>query len=199
MTRHLFPLLACMALVISGCAAKTAVHDQPPPEEHQFTFSWEFTDSDEMKPRGGVTKGAPVELDKSPNPGWLSVEQPGLSKYERDRRAILSMAGTYRVTFNFIETIPLRPGYKPDRPYQSWATEYIKVIEDTGNFISLQHILVMYFVDDKGNVEGPSVAKHWRQDWTYEAPTRFEFSDDQTWHVRAVAADATRGAWTQCV
>ena len=199
MTRHLFPLLACMALVISGCAAKTAVHDQPPPAERQFTFSWEFTDPGEMKPRGGVTTGAPVELDKSVNPGWLSVEEPGLSKYERDRRAILSMAGTYRVTFNFIETIPLRPGYKPDRPYQSWATEYIKVIEDTGNFISLQHILVMYFVDDKGNVEGPSVSKHWRQDWTYEDEDILEYKGNNTWQTVHVPKSEASGKWSQAV
>ncbi len=66
MTKNL--LLPCVYLLIlisiSGCAAKTAVHDQPPAAEHQFTFSWEFTDSDDMKPRGGVTKGAPVTLDK---------------------------------------------------------------------------------------------------------------------------------------
>jgi len=199
MTRHLFPLLTFMALFISGCAAKTAVHDQPPSAEHQFTFSWEFTDSDEMKPRGGVTTGAPVELDKSVNPGWLSVQEPGLSKYERDRQAILSMAGTYRVTFNFIETIPLRPGYKPDRPYQSWATEYIKVIEDTGNFISLQHILVMYFVDDKGNVEGPSVSKHWRQDWTYEDEDILEYKGNNTWQTVHVPKSEAAGKWSQAV
>lgn len=199
MTRHLFPLLACMALVISGCAAKTAVRDQPPPEEHQFTFGWEFTDPDEMKPRGGVTTGAPVELDKSVNPGWLSVQEPALAKYERDRRAILSMAGIYRVTFNFIETIPLRPGYKPDRPYQSWATEYIVVIEDTGSFISLQHILVMYFVDDKGNVEGPSVSKHWRQDWTYEDEDILEYQGNNTWRTVHVPESEAAGKWSQAV
>jgi len=199
MTKYLFPLLVCAAVVISGCAGKTAVQDQPPPVEHQFTFSWEFTDSDAMKPRGGVTTGAPVELDKSPNPGWVSVEEPGISKYERDRRAILSMAGTYRVTFNFIETIPLRPGYKPDRPYQSWATEYIKVIEDTGSFISLQHILVMYFLDENGNVQGPSVSKHWRQDWTYEDEEILEYKGNNTWQTVHVPRSEASGKWSQAV
>lgn len=55
----------------------------------------------------------------------------------------------------------------------------------------LQHILV----DGKSG----HVTKHWRQDWTYEAQQRFEFSADQTWTVHALAPDQTRGAWTQCV
>jgi hypothetical protein len=152
-----------------------------------------------MKPRGGVTKGAPVTLDQSPNPALASLREPGLTKFERDRRAILSMAGTYRVTFNFIETIPLRTGYKADRPYQSWATEYIKVIEDRGNFISLQHILVMYFSGEDGNVEGPAVTKHWRQDWTYEDQEILEYRGNNTWQTVRVPVNETRSKWSQAV
>lgn len=199
MTRNLILVLMFISAVVSGCAARTAVHDQPQPAEHQFTYSWQFSDSDAMKPRGGVTMGAPVELDTTPNPGWLSIQEPGISKYERDRRAILSMAGIYRVSFNFIETVPLRSGYKPDRPYESWATEYIKVIEDTGNFISLQHILVMYFVDDKGNIQGPSVSKHWRQDWTYEDEDILEYKGNNTWQTVHVPKSEASGKWSQAV
>jgi hypothetical protein len=198
MTKKLLPLLIYLPIIVSGCAAKTAVPDNPP-EEHQFTFSWEFTDADDMKPRGGVTRGAPVTLDQSPNSGWVSLQEPGLTKYERDRRAILSMAGTYRVTFNFIETIPLRTGYKADRPYQSWATEYIKVIEDDGSFISLQHILVMYFLGENGNVEGPAVTKHWRQDWTYEDEEILEYRGNNKWQTVRVPGNEARGKWSQAV
>ncbi len=198
MTKKLLPLLICLPIAVSGCAAKTAVQ-QNPPAEKQFTFSWEYSDNDSMKPRGGVTAGAPVILDKSPNPGLIAVREPGITKYERDRRAILSMAGTYRVTFNFIETIPLRTGYKVDRPYQSWATEYIKVIEDTGSFISLQHILVMYFLDENGKVEGPSVTKHWRQDWTYQDEEILEYRGNNTWQTVKVPRDQAAGKWSQAV
>jgi hypothetical protein len=111
MKKKLLPLLIYLLIVTSGCAAKTAVQ-QNPPEEEQFTFSWSYSESGSMKPRGGVTTGAPVTLDKSPNPGLTAIQEPGITKFERDRRAILSMAGIYRVTFNFIETIPLRTGYK---------------------------------------------------------------------------------------
>lgn len=200
MTKNLLPpyIYLLILISISGCAAKTAVKTNPP-EERLFTFSWEFSDADEMKPRGGVTRGAPVTLDKSPNPGWVSIQEPGLTKYERDRRAILSMAGTYRVTFDFIETIPLRAGYKVDRPYQSWATEYIKVIGDEGNFISLQHILVMYFLDENGNIEGPAVTKHWRQDWTYEDEEILEYRGNNTWQTVRVPKAEASGKWSQAV
>ena len=65
------------------------------------------------------------------------------------------------------------------------------VVEDTPNRIVLQHLLV--------DAKSGHVTKHWRQDWTYEAPTRFEFSADQTWRVRAIPAAIKQGAWTQCV
>jgi hypothetical protein len=198
MKKKLLPLLIYLLIVISGCAAKTAVQ-QNPPEEEQFTFSWSYSESGSMKPRGGVTTGAPVTLDKSPNPGLLAIQEPGITKFERDRRAILSMAGIYRVTFNFIETIPLRTGYKVDRPYQSWATEYIKVIEDRGSFISLQHILVMYFLDESGKVEGPAVTKHWRQDWTYEDVEILEYRGNNTWQTVRIPAGEAAGKWSQAV
>lgn len=187
-------LMIPLLLILGGCVAK-----QSPEPDHRFTFSWPYSDNDGMKPRGGVTEGAPVTLDKSPSPGWLSVMEPGVTKYERDRRAILSMAGTYRVTFNFIETVPLRSDYKVDRPYQSWATEYIEVIEDTGDFISLQHILIMYFVDENGKTEGPVVAKHWRQDWTYEDTEILEFKGNNTWRKIKVPGTESRGKWSQAV
>ncbi len=109
----------------------------------------------------------------------------------RDRTAILSMRGEYIVGFDFKETVALQAGYvrKPDK--HSGGNEVVIVVEDTPQTIVLQHLLVS---DD-----GAHVTKHWRQDWTYEAPRRFEFSADQTWTVRTIPAQITRGAWTQCV
>jgi hypothetical protein len=109
----------------------------------------------------------------------------------RDRAAILAMRGEYIVSFDFKETVALQAGYarKPDK--HSGGNEVVIVVEDTPQKIVLQHLLVS---DD-----GAHVTKHWRQDWTYEAPQRFEFSRDQTWAVRAIPAETTRSAWTQCV
>ena len=141
-------------------------------KKKQFTFSWQFQDSDAMRPRGGTTKGSTVELSNESNSAWRKLSNEEHSNFERDRHAILSMAGNHRVTFDFIETIVHDPISKPDRPYQSWGTEYVLVIEDNPQFISLQHILVMTFVDKDGKTSKPMVMKHWRQDWQY-APVSY--------------------------
>jgi hypothetical protein len=108
-----------------------------------------------------------------------------------DRAAILAMQGEYVVSFDFHETVVLAADYARKEQKRSGGNEVVIVLEDTPNKIVLQHILVS---DD-----GKHVTKHWRQDWTFEAPTRFEFTADQTWTVRAIEPESTRGAWTQCV
>lgn len=168
-------------------------------EQKQFNFSWQFDENSELKPRGGTSKGAPVTLDTKPKPGWLSLQEKGISDFEKDRRAILSMAGTYRTSFNFIETIPLRKDYKVDRPYQSWATEYVEVIEDSTNFISLQHILVMYFLNDDGKTIGPFTSKHWRQDWKYEDQTLVTYQGKSKWAKQTLKKEEVKEKWTQAV
>ncbi|WP_149196590.1 DUF6607 family protein [Luteimonas suaedae] len=110
---------------------------------------------------------------------------------QRDRTAILAMQGEYDVDFSFDETVILAPDYERAPAKRSGASEVVIVVEDSPARVVLQHILV----DPKSG----HVTKHWRQDWMYEAPRRFEFSADQTWHVRDIPTEATRGAWTQCV
>ncbi len=109
----------------------------------------------------------------------------------RDRQSILAMQGEYIVDFAFDETVLLQPGYERAAAMRSGGNETVIVVEDTPAKIVLQHILV----DGKSG----HVTKHWRQDWIYEAPSRFEFSADQTWTVRVIPADRNKGAWTQCV
>lgn len=109
----------------------------------------------------------------------------------RDRQSILAMQGEYLVDFAFDETVLLQPGYERAAAMRSGGNETVIVVEDTPGKVVLQHILV----DEKSG----HVTKHWRQDWTYEAPSRFEFTADLTWRVRAVPAGQNKGAWTQCV
>jgi len=109
----------------------------------------------------------------------------------RDRQSILAMQGDYSVDFAFDETVLLQPGYERHPAMRSGGEETVIVVEDGPARIVLQHILV--------DPRSGHVTKHWRQDWTYEAGQRFEFSDDQTWTVQALPAAQTRGAWTQCV
>lgn len=168
-------------------------------QERLYTFSRQYTENSQLKPRGGTSKGAPVKLDQTENSSWLSISEPGISKFEQDRRAILAMAGEYRVVFDFIETVPLRSGYKINNPYQSWATEIVKVIEDSGDFISLQHILVMYIENDESAIETPYVVKHWRQDWKFEGREILEYNGNNTWQMKEIPLVASKGKWTQSV
>lgn len=110
---------------------------------------------------------------------------------DADRQAILAMKGEYRVTFDFQETVVLAKDYKRTKQKESGAYETVLVVTDEPGRIVLQHLLV--------SREGGHVTKHWRQDWFWQTPTRFEFSEDQTWRVRDIRTDKNEGAWTQCV
>lgn len=182
-------LLAVLAAAAAAASAET----------RQFTFSWPFEPDSAMQPRGGTTRGTPVTLADAPTPEWQALRAPGLSKFERDRSAILAMAGGYRTSFDFIETVGFTPDYSPPRPYQSWDTEYVYVIEDSGELIRLQHILVMFVQDREGNVQGPFVQKHWRQDWRYEDTDLHVYVGHDRWQRRTLEPEAVEGRWTQAV
>jgi len=111
------------------------------------------------------------------------------ASYERDRAAILAMAGEYRVSFRFAETVALRSDYSLKEPQRSGGTELVIVLENYPRRIVLQHILVM---GDK-----PEVVKHWRQDWSYEQASLWEFRGERRWARRDVPRARVRGTWTQ--
>ncbi|MBM0108294.1 hypothetical protein JM946_26485 [Steroidobacter sp. S1-65] len=164
----------------------------------RYTFSWPL-DSGAPAPRGGTTKGAPVTLDLEPSKAWKELRAEGLSAPERDRRAILAMAGTYRVTFDFLEVVPFVTQEKPNAPYQSWGTEKVYVDSDDGKHISLVHILEMRIVQKDGSISEPMVTKHWRQDWRYEPTHIVEYRGRDRWERRKLDAAESRGAWLQTV
>jgi hypothetical protein len=189
--------------VVAAIAAVGCAPHRPAPvtpgATRQFTFAWPFREGDTVAPRGGTTKGTPVTLDTEPSPGWLAVQEPGLTKVERDRRAILAMAGTFRASFDFLEVAGFRPGFTPDRPYQSWGTEYVYVLRDAPRFVSLQHLLVMFISNADGGVDGPFVTKHWRQDWRYEDTTLLTYRGNDTWAKEHLRPAGVRGTWSQTV
>src|ERR1043165_5801276 len=143
-----------MAAVLSS--APLFANDTPPASSPRYTFSWPL-DGGGLMPRGGTTKGPAVTLDKGESPAWQRLQEKGLTDLERDRRAILAMAGTYRVTFDFLEVTPFGGDDKPKPPYQSWGREKIYVDSDQGQFISLVHILEMRVVQPDGKVSEPMV------------------------------------------
>ncbi len=164
----------------------------------RYTFSWPL-DGSTVQPRGGTTKGAPVTLDAEPSDAWKALQAPGLAAFERDRRAILAMAGTYRVTFDFLEITPFKQLDRPNAPYQSWGTEKVYVDSDDGKSISLVHILEMRVVMKDGSISEPMITKHWRQDWRYEPEFIVEHKGRDRWERRRVTSAEMKNAWSQTV
>ena len=162
-------------------------------------FAWPFTEVEKMQPRGGTSRGTEVVLDEKPSAAWEKLQKEVDSKVEKDRRAILALAGSYRVSFDFIETMGFSKGYQPPKPYFSWGTEHVQVLASEEEFISLQHTLVMYFKDEEGKEMGPMVMKHWRQDWSYEDNELKTFRGNSTWAGEQLRPRKVKGKWTQSV
>ena len=153
-----------------------------------------------MEPRGGTTRGAEVTLATGPSEAWQRLQAPGLRGRARDRAAILAMAGDYRASFDFLETILFQPGAGPARPYRSWGTERVYVIEDRARLHQPPaHPRDVRRSTRKGRSQGPLVQKHWRQDWQYEPRRVLVFAGDETFETRAVPREERRGAWSQTV
>jgi hypothetical protein len=168
------------------------------PQANRFTFAWPLGEA-ALQPRGASTRGVPVTVDQSPTAEWNALRAASkLSAFERDRRAILAMAGPYRVSFDFLEVLRFNPALKPDAPYQSWGTEYV-FAEDRGDFIALQHILVMRVLQADGKASDPMVMRHWRQEWRYQPERMLVYVGGNTWAQQTLAPEQRRGAWTQTV
>jgi hypothetical protein len=191
------------AILVAFALLPFAVHAYEPgsPEAGEigrYTFAWPIGEG-MLKPRGSSTKGAAVALDTEPAEEWKRLHAAGLSDLERDRRAILAMAGPYRVSFDFLEVARFDPALKPDAPYQSWGTEYVFVSEDRGDFIALQHVLVMRVLQQDGSQSEPSVTRHWRQEWRYESDAALVYQGSNAWVLRKLPEGQRRGTWVQSV
>lgn len=198
MFRNSLFLLIC-TVIATGSQSLAAEEPTCDSDVERYVFSWPIRDGCDNAPRGGTSQGASVIISEKPHNGWLAIQNPKLSKFEKDRAAILAMAGGYRVDFDFLETVGFSADYKRDRPYHSWGTEFVYVVEDKPEFISLQHIMVMYFEQEEGAPSEPFVMKHWRQDWTYEDTRLLQFNHRKQWVNQPISEEESRGKWTQAV
>jgi hypothetical protein len=189
-------ICAVLGLWALSCGPACADAQTAPP---RYTFSWQLGTPDAPAPRGGTTKGPAITADNEPTQAWKALQEPGLAPLERDRRAILAMAGDYRVTFDFLEVETFPPQTPRDKPYQSWGTERVYVDADNGKTISLVHILDMRIVQDDGSTSPPIVTKHWRQTWQYEPAEITEFKGRDRWEQRKLSAAERSGEWSQTV
>ena len=168
--------------------------------DNNYVFGWtQLNNPDLMNPRGGTSSGPDVDLDEIPNLFWIKIQNDDLPKFEKDRLAILSMQGEYKVNFDFMETMGFVEDYTPPQPYQSWGTEFVIAVEDEKDFISLQHIMVMIFEQDDGTISDPIVVKHWRQDWKYQDKSISEFIGEDTWERKNISYSERKGTWSQTV
>ncbi|OBX19193.1 hypothetical protein A9995_08670 [Erythrobacter sp. QSSC1-22B] len=133
---------------------------------------------------------APALADGPIAPGSEAEER---ASFEADRETILAMAGDYRVRFDMQESTAWRPGYEPLERKISGGHESVRVIEDTGDKIVLQHLLV-------AEHDGESfVIKHWRQDWAYEPEKILTYDAPNTWVWSEVPERMRNGRWSQTV
>jgi hypothetical protein len=103
------------------------------------------------------------------------------------------MAGNFKVRFDMQESTPWDPTYKPIEAKITGGHEVVRVIEDSGRRIVLQHLLVV-------NHEGKDmVIKHWRQDWEYEPARVLVYADRNTWKWEDVPEKMRTGRWSQTV
>jgi hypothetical protein len=115
------------------------------------------------------------------------------ASFAQDRADILAMAGNYRVRFDMQESTRWSADYTPLEAKTSGGHEVVRVIEDTGRRIVLQHLLVV-------EIEGTShVIKHWRQDWEYEPARVLVYSDRNIWTFEEVPERMRTGRWSQTV
>jgi hypothetical protein len=158
--------------------------------------NWTFSRDVNTILRGGTSIGVPVTYENETPKSWINLKEEGISDYERDRRAIYALEGEFEVSFEFLETILLETNKDWDVPYASKGTEFVKVIEDRGDFISLQHIMVLFMKNpETGEEMGPMLVKHWRQDWKWEPKERFEFQGDRTWKVKNIKRRDRKNVW----
>ncbi|ASU35689.1 DUF6607 family protein [Mucilaginibacter xinganensis] len=112
------------------------------------------------------------------------------TKFDEDRKAILSLGGFYKVTFDYAETFTADTGYKFYPRYHASGYEMAVIEQDSKNKIVIQHLLL---------TGDSAVIKHWREDWVYEEAQLLKFNKDNTWaNVRLNDADV-KGRWVQKV
>jgi len=141
---------------------------------------------------------AALALVAAPSPALaddpiVRAEDAARAAFEADRQTILAMAGDFKVTFDMQESTAWMEGYEPLERKISGGYESVRVIEDTGTKIVLQHLLVT------GDDENPYIVKHWRQDWQYEPEKILTFTGGDTWDWTEVPEKMRAGRWSQTV
>ncbi len=119
----------------------------------------------------------------------------GQSKRQQDREAIKKMCGCYEVTFNFAETFSYSKDslYRPSKNKNDKALEWVQLVADEKDKISMQHLLQV------GNPSKPHIVKHWRQDWVYQNTDFYTYNKNNSWTYSQKKPAEVKGQWSQKV
>ena len=98
---------------------------------------------------------------------------------------------------NLLKTIRLETQRKEDTPYGSKGTEFVRVIEDRGDFISLQHIMVMFQKTLKPVKPMALFYEALETRLAMESTEITEFQGDNRWMTKKLSA--TEGTWSWSV
>lgn len=117
------------------------------------------------------------------------------NKKKQDIKAIKGMCGCYEVTFNFAETFQYSSDstYKPSEVKHDKALEWVQLVDENRNKITLQHLLIV------GKPDSPYIVKHWRQDWAFQNTDLYEYDHDNKWSFKRLPKNQVKGQWTQKV
>lgn len=119
----------------------------------------------------------------------------GKAQNKQDAQAIKAMCGCYEVTFHYQELFSERTdsAYVPSKTSKQKALEWVEVIEENKQKISLQHLLIV------GKGEKQHIIKHWRQDWLYQNTDFYQYTGENLWKYETLSPKAVKGQWTQKV
>ncbi|WKN44128.1 DUF6607 family protein [Tunicatimonas pelagia] len=109
---------------------------------------------------------------------------------QQDIESIKAMCGCYEVDFQYVETFAPKATYEFHDRYVANALEWVGLVDESENKLSLQHILVM---------RDTMALKHWRQDWIFENQKLYSFQGDDLWNFETLANEGVKGQWTQKV
>ena len=124
----------------------------------------------------------------------LGLASSASAQKTADVQAIKQFCGCFEVEFNFAETFSTKTDYQTQEKHRSQAIEWVELIEETPQKLVLQHLLIL-----GKDPEKQQVIKHWRQDWSYQNQTLFQFKGHATWQRQERSPQEVAGQWTQSV
>ena len=188
--------LSCTTLKLQKATETPSTVEIP---TRDYFFGWPEFSTKDLPIRGGTTTGVPVLMDTLTSPFWTNLQLNKISGLAKDQAAIRALSGEFKVSFDFMETILFGDVRIPSTPYRSWGTEKVYILDDQPGLIELQHILVMSFMDDKNELQGPFVMKHWRQKWEANPNVIHQYIGNRTWISTSLESSVDSDIWTQTV